>query len=203
MSTNTVIYPDEQNDGTLTWEAGISMTGSSVLLRQLALVLGLGALVVFLLLTGLRAVDGDLTLARVGSYALISLGIFVGLMLLSAVAILLFYGNRYQQRYTLTDEGVQAVTTGGTRKRNQVVNLLLVLSGRPTAMGAGLLAHSRQSEMVRWTRVDNITTDQSRHTIALRKGQRAIMLVQCTPENYEMVLSRANQAVSNRKPRKN
>ena len=197
MPTNTVIYPDEQNDGALTWEAGISMTGSSVLLRQLALVLGLGALVVFLLLTGLRAVDGDLTLARVGNYALITLGIFAGLLLLSAVVILLFYGNRYQQRYTLTKAGVQAVTTEGTRKRNRIVNLLLVLSGRPSAMGAGLLAHSRQSETVRWARVDNITTNQSKHSIVLRKGQRAVMLIQCTPENYETVLARINQAVSN------
>ncbi len=199
MSTNTMIEPGKHNDGSLTWEASLSMAGSSVLIRQLALVLGLGALVVFGLLTGLRAADGDLTLARVGSYALIALGIFVGLMLLSTMVILLFYGNRYQQRYILTEEGVQAVATGGTRKRNQIVNLLLVLSGRPSAMGAGLLAHSRQSETVRWSKVDSYIANQLTKQITLRKGRRAVMLIQCTPENYEMVLYRINQAVSNQK----
>lgn len=44
--------------------------------------------------------------------------------------------------------------------------------------GRGLaLAPSRQSKPVRWTKVENITINLSKHSIVLRKGQRAVMLI--------------------------
>jgi len=177
----------------LTWEADIPLFKSAVVLRQLTLALGLPVLVIFILLVILSAIDEQLTVDRLRSLVIISLGLLAGLLLLAAVAILLVYGSRYHYRFTLDEHGAQAVVAGGTRSRNRIINLLLVLSGQPSAMGAGLLAEGRQEQQARWGELDTFSADPHSGEILLRKGRRVVMLLWCDPSLYPHALARLEQ----------
>ncbi len=171
----------------ITWQTRVPMLSSTVILRQFFLVLLIpsGCLLVFLLL--LELIDGTLTLASAGTFALISLAILGGLLLLSIIAIVVIYHNRYDIQFTVDETGIRSTTVGKTKRKNAVINTLLVLSGKPGAAGSGLLAASRQSELVRWENIDHYTAVPNKLEIQLRQGKRVLMLVHCTPETYPRV----------------
>lgn len=179
----------------LTWEAAVPLMRSTVVLRQLAIVLVASCALVAGFVLFLQAIGGDLTWESAWRLVRIFLLILGGLALLAALVMLVLYGNRYEYRYTIDEQGITAATTGATSKKNTIVNVLLALSGRPSAAGAGVLAQSRQGERIRWQDVNDLTTDAGRREIVLRRRKRAVMLVQCTAENYESVLGRIRQAL--------
>ncbi len=184
--------------GPITWNVEIPLLTNAVVLKQLFFVLGLSSLCVLVFVLSLESLEGDLTLAAALKYFLIALSILGGISFLAVLVMLLLYGNRYEYRFTVDEAGVTAETTGGTRRKNAVVNLLLLLSGKPAPAGAGLLAASRQSEQVKWENVENIETDPARLQIVLRRRGRAVMLMRCTPENYQEVLYRVKIALAHR-----
>jgi hypothetical protein len=192
MQTHT---KDKQYES-LSWEASTVMFGNHTLLKQLATVLGFGALSVFCLIVGLEFVERNLTFELLMRFAGIGMAIFLGLILLSVLSILLFYGNRYQYHYIVDESGVKAVTTGRTRIQNRVINLLLLVSGRPQAMGAGMLAQARQSQTVSWEEFDHLSTNRKKGEILLHKGRRVVMVIQCLPENYDQALLRLKAGIS-------
>jgi hypothetical protein len=168
------------------WRAAIPLWRSSVVLRQVFTVFAAGVVFVWLLVTLLEAARGDLTGSTFWSLTRVFLIILAGLVVLAFLLLALFY-RRYEYLFALDDEGVSASTAGGTRKKNAVVNAALVLSGRPSAMGAGMLASSRQDQRVRWKDVDSFAIDSKRRQIALRRRRHAIVVVQCTEENLEAI----------------
>jgi hypothetical protein len=60
-----------------------------------------------------------------------------------------------------------------------VISWLLMLLGRPGAMGAGMLAAARQAEHVRWCDVSDITAEPHRKTLVLCQARRPLMVVFC------------------------
>jgi len=177
----------------LEWEADLPLFRSGVLLRQLGLALGIPVLLILALLLALDWPPDADRLRAIGGVVLIVGGILVVLALL---ALGLVYGGKYRFRYRLDDDGITAEPIGATARKNRVINLLLVLSGRPSAMGAGLLAQSRQREELSWLQVDRAVPEASSQSIALHKGKRVVMLVVCRPDNQEEVL----QAIRRRLP---
>jgi hypothetical protein len=146
----------------------------SLVLRQLGLALGSGVLLVALLLIAL----GDpLTWAYVGKVLGIAGLVAATLLVLAVIAIGVLYGGRYEMIYRLDDEGIEGRPAGGTARRNRAVNLLLLLSGRPTAMGAGLMAASRQVERVAWRQVERCEQDARGHALSLYAGRKRLMVV--------------------------
>jgi len=99
----------------------------------------------------------------------------------------LLYQNRYDVQFTVDESGVRSTTVGKTKRKNAVINTLLALSGKPGAAGSGLLAASRQSELVKWEKIDNIIAVPNKLEIQLRQGKRVLMLVHCTAETYPRV----------------
>ena len=171
----------------ITWQTRVPMLSSTVILRQLFLVLMVpsACLLVFLLL--LELIDGQLTLASAGRFVLITLAILIGLFFLGIIAIVLIYNNRYDLQFTVDDSGVRSTTVGKTKRKNALINTLLLFSGKPGPAGAGLIAASRQSELVRWENIDDYFAVPNKLEIQLRQGKRVIMLVHCTPETYPRV----------------
>ncbi len=150
------------------------------------MVLAIATGIVWLFMIILTAAEGDLDATTFWSFSRIVLLILGGLLLLAFFVMAVLY-RRYEYRFTLDEQGVSASTIGGTRKKNAVINALLVLSGRPSAMGAGMLAGSRQDQRVRWKDANAFRVDTRRRQIALRRGRRTLMLIQCTQENLEIV----------------
>jgi len=186
MSTEKHI--GETNHPAITWQAAIPMLGSTVIIKQFFIVLAASTscFLVFMLL--LELFDGQLTLTSAGNYLLLSLAILVGLFVLGIIGILVIYGNQYEVQFTVNKTGVRSTTIGKTKRKNAVVNTLLALSGKPGPAGTGVLAASRQSELVKWESVDHVITKPASLEIQLCRGKHVRMLIRCTPDNYESIL---------------
>lgn len=178
--------PSPRSDERLfVWTARLSLVRSGVVLRQLALALGLPIILIALFILVLEWPPDPQTLGA----ALRVAGIVAGIILvLLAIVLGLVYRGGYEYRYEIDQRGITATTHGRTAATNRIVNLLLLLSGRPSAAGAGLLAAVRQSEFVAWSQVSGIRADDAQRTITLLRGRRAIMLVACEAAQYGAVL---------------
>ena len=183
----------------ISWNANLPLITSSVVIKQLLFALVVSNLCVLIFILTVDAFSGDLTLQRFLNYVLYTLIIFGSLSVLAALVMLVFYGNRYEYKFTLDETGITSETVGKTKKKNAIINFLLIFSGKPGPAGTGLLAASRQKEKIAWSKVDRIQTDANKLEIVLRRKGRAIMLIRCTPENYAEVLRRANEAVNSQK----
>jgi len=59
-----------------------------------------------------------------------------------------------------------------------------LLSGKPAAAGAGMLAQSRQEVFIRWGRVMKVKYRPKSDTILLRGGWTEQIALFCTAENF-------------------
>jgi len=189
----------ETKKNSISWNANLPLLTSSVVIKQLLFVLVASNICVLIFILTVDAISGDLTFQRFSHYLLYALIIFGFLSLLAVLVMLVFYGNQYEYKFTLDETGITSETVGGTKKKNAIINFLLIFSGKPGPAGSGLLAASRQKEKIPWRKVDSIQTDANKLEIVLRRKGWAIMLIRCTPENYAEVLRRANEAVNARK----
>ena len=180
----------------ITWNAELSLLANSVIIKQLLMVLVVSSLFVFFFLIILEAFEGTLTINSALRYLLISVGIMGVLSLLAILIMLVYYGNRYEYKFVVDDVGVKSETVGGTRKKNNIINLLSLFTGKPGPAGAGMIAASRQSEFVSWKKVDNIDVNPEKLEVVLRRKGRAIMLLKCMPGNFQKIVNRANDALS-------
>jgi hypothetical protein len=181
----------------LTWNVSQSLFRDQVLLKQLAFVFGVTLLVMTILFVVL---SWPIALDKLGQLLKLELivgGILLGLILL---AMLLFYGGRYEYRYSLNAQDIERRPRGNTARKNTIANLLLLFSGRPSAMGAGLLAQSRQVESIAWKDVDRAVADSGKKTVTLYRGNKSLMVVACDEEHYETVLRRAQEAAAHPHP---
>lgn len=177
----------------LEWDATLNLTRSRVVVRQLALAFGIPIIVLFILLLILGWPIDRKALQTALQIALIVAGIFAVLLL---VVLTLVYRGGYQLRYTLNDGGIEGRPRGRTAATNTVANVLLMFSRRPGAVGAGLIAQSRQVECVAWDKVTGVDTDPNQRTITLLNGRRPLMVVACDEAHYEEVLRRSRGAAA-------
>lgn len=178
-------------DPIITWDIDISILSNTPVMKQLLFVIVISIVFVVALMFVIGLLDGDMSLeylAFLGKLFLIMAGIFAVLILLG---VLLVMGNRYGYTFTLDSIGIAEATHSRQYKRNTIINALLVivglLSGRPAAAGAGILAQSRQKQFLRWKDIDQAVVDSRRKTVTLKKNRRIRMIVFCTMDNYEPV----------------
>jgi hypothetical protein len=175
------------------WTARVSLVRSGVVLRQLALALGLPIIMLALFMLILEWPPDP----RSVGVALWVAGIVAGIFLvLLAIVLGLVYRGGYEYRYVIDSRGIRATTHGRTAATNRIVNLLLLFSGSPSAAGAGILAAGRQSEFVAWSRVSGVEADAGQRTIALLQGGRPVMLVACDTTQYAAVLEYVRAATA-------
>ena len=67
---------------------------------------------------------------------------------------------------------------------NTLTILLGLLSGKPAAAGAGMLAQARQEVFIRWSRVVKVKFKPESHTIMLSGGFAENIALFCSAENY-------------------
>lgn len=127
-----------------------------------------------------------------GVFALVVLGLsVVGLMIMWLV-----FGNRFRAAFTVTDEGI-SFSLRDTRAR--VLSRFAVvaggIAGHPGATGAGLLATSSETLMLRWSGAFSARYQPRRHVIVLRNRWRDVMHVYCGADNYDRVKARVSQSL--------
>ena len=180
-----MIEPKLEENLELTWVAKMPFVRDLVFIRQMSLVFVLPLLVLGCLLV---VVSWPLDMASFGMIAKIVLGVGGVVLVLYIFVIFGVLRGRQEICYTLDEKGAREETAGPLKYMN-LFKLLLVLSGKPTNAGIGLMAQGPKSERVAWKRVQEFVPDPQAKTITLRKSRTDLMLVYCTEENYGQVLT--------------
>ena len=172
-------------DDRLQWETSVPIFRNTIILRQMAIAIGIPfGLVVGILLIASRG-EG----AR--EYSLYGLALIAAMFGLAYLVIMIAYGGKYQVGFVLDRAGVQCYTCEKQARRNRVINGLTVMLGilthRPAAAGAGILAASRQSTSLKWRNMRKTKFYPRQFTIILHGGIAQQTAVFCTPDNYGAV----------------
>lgn len=165
------------------WRIRVPIFRSTLILKQLGLAIGLpfGIIAAVITLPSGRSV-----------YTLYALLLISLLLFLAWLFVMLVYGGKYAVEYSADRGGVRCRTHAKQAKTNRIVNGLTVtlglFAGRPSAVGAGLLAQSRQNEYLRWSQITKVKYKPKKSFILLRGGLAENMVLFCTSENYEKVV---------------
>ncbi len=103
--------------------------------------------------------------------------------------VVIFIGLRGREdiRYSLDDDGICKAVSGLLKHMN-VIKWLLMLSGRPTYVGIGLMTRDTKPERMQWSQIKKIHPDPKNNTIFLNENLDTSMPIYCTEENYRQVL---------------
>ena len=113
-----------------------------------------------------------------------------GLLVMSMPIAALWYANRVHVRYELSPKGVRYQTLERKDKvANRALCVLALLSGKPAAAGAGLLAASRETEFTRWRDVTRVREHPSLGVVTLMNGWRVVQRLHCRRQDYQRVVS--------------
>jgi len=129
-----------------------------------------------------------------------TVAVSAGLWLLGLLIMAVLFRGKYRVRYTLSDRGVRCDTIDRiARTSNRLAIVAGVLARSPQALGAGLIATSRESEEALWSGAFKAVHDPGRHLIVLRNAWRSLLWVQCTPDNYATVTAYIESHMRRRK----
>ena len=161
------------------WQIRVPIFKNEVILKQLGAAIGIPFGLVVLVIVLISWSDRDTFYA---------LGLIISLLILTWLFIIAVYRGKYEVEFILDQKGVLCRTQAKQTKKNRIINTLAVvlglLSGKPAAAGAGILAQSKQEVLIRWNRVTKVKYKPSSCTILLRGGWTEQIALFCTQENY-------------------
>ena len=180
-------FREEYNDGIIQWEISVSLFRNIVILKELGFALGIPFWLLILILFIISG--GDISIDGIG-YPLLFIGIF---LVLGFLFLLLIYRGKYAAGYVIDTKGILNYTQEKQAKRNKIINSLLavvgILSGKPSAAGAGILAQSRQSVLVKWKNIRKVKVYPNSNCIVVKGGFAEKIAVFCNDDNFEYVKS--------------
>jgi hypothetical protein len=185
MATTDRVGPasDEPAAGTLRWETAFSLATNRFTIYDMLKMIGITwAIMLGIFGTIFTLNDGA---ASFWSFFLLLGIIMVGFLLMFMAIMLLFFGNRYPARFTLSSAG-SLVENRSRRARlaNRAAVVAGALGGRPGVAGAGLIAASQEAVSIAWTDVKRVNEHPDQRVISLMNGWRVVIRLYCTPENY-------------------
>lgn len=123
-----------------------------------------------------------------------------GFWLLMLLVMLVFFGNRMEMRFAVKSGGVTVdVISKRSKAANRLLIVLGILTGKPGAIGAGLIASTQERQTFEWERVYAARYDAQRQAITLRNRWRSLVVLFCLPENYDAVAEEIKGRLSQRK----
>ena len=164
------------------WQISVPIFKNTVILKQLGLAIGIpfGLVALVIGLSSGKNMD-----------TLYGLGLIAALLFLTWFFIMAVYRGKYEAEFVLDGKGILCRTQAKQAKKNRVINTLTVilglLTGKPAAAGAGMLAQSRREVFLRWNRVTRVNYKPKNRTILLRGGWTENIALFCADENYEQV----------------
>ena len=164
------------------WSIKVPIFRNPVILRQLALAVGIPFGLIFVIMLASGATIADLR------YPAILIGL---LFFLTWLFIRIVWGGKYDAEFIIDDTGIRCRTAARQAKQNRIINGLTVvlglLSGKPAVAGAGVLAQSRQDVLVKWGSIKKIKELPRSNTIMVYGGFAQNIAVFCIPENYQQI----------------
>lgn len=171
----------------LVWEADLPLFGRAMFLQWSGAMLATLAVVVLILLPVFAARgDWDALPVLLVAFSLTT----IGLWLLGLLIMALLFRGHVRVRYTLTDKGAVYETVDRVVQRAGDIGVVLgAMTRSPHLLGSGLTAKSRQTLSIEWRQVARVDDDPQRHFVTLRNSWRAVMWLQCTPQNHADVVA--------------
>jgi hypothetical protein len=172
----------------LRWDVAFTLATNRFVLYDMTKVIGFTYGVMLLLVGSIVGfADG---LGAVVAFARILTAIMAVFALLFVAVMVVFFGNRYPARYTLTAKGALMESLSRRARGTNVAAIVLgVLARRPGLAGAGMLAASEEAVSIAWRDVRRIREHPDHCVMSLMNGWRVVIRLYCTPENYEAALA--------------
>ena len=108
----------------------------------------------------------------------------------------LVMGNGYGATFVIDDEGVSWGSGPKEKGVNMAVTVAGVLAGSAQVAGAGLLAQSEQSGLIRWASIRRLDVHPGPRVISVRNGWRVVVRLYVPDEIWEKVLERLDAGVA-------
>ncbi|MDQ5909365.1 MAG: hypothetical protein QG599_1460 [Pseudomonadota bacterium] len=177
----------------ISWEISIHLVTNPLILRHFAGLFGAVTGFFIFLLGGSFAVQGKWEIA--GQISLLVMVLGMGLYLFVLVVMVVFYGNRQALRFTVSDEGVDYQTVDQRIERWNQSWVRRVLRGLMMICG-GSLKIQQEAWQLYWRGAFHAVVHPAQHCIVLRNRWRTLMVVYCTPENFTLIRTRIDAAMT-------
>lgn len=168
------------------WQMDVPLINNRFIMADVFKACGLTALFMAILLGFIFGLDGGMNGVK---QAIIAAGIaLIGLLVMSVLVMAVFLGNTYRMEFVLTAKEAKMVSRSDrAHTANRLALILGLLSGKPGAAGAGLLAVSREIRAVRWADVRQVLLYPEQCVIVLKGGLLETIHLYCTVQNYAAV----------------
>lgn len=178
-----VSSPEVEGSATITWRYDIPLLTSRFMLWEFAKVIAISVAVMPIVvgIAGLVA-EGELVAVPWRVLALVA-AIMFGLFALAALLL----GNRHGAVFTVSPEGVGYEAAPRERRLKRLVAVLGTAGGRPSVAGAGLLAMSREADLIPWADIRSIKSYPAPRVIVFKDSWRVLARLYCPPELFESV----------------
>jgi hypothetical protein len=194
METPEPMQAAPRTDRDVSWEIDVSLLNNRAMVGGVVRVFGIAALLVGGLMAVILGSQGDweaLVPLLLGFFA-----IFLGLLVISLLVMAIVFRNRMRFRFTVSDEGILFETIDKTaRAVNRIAIVGGILGGSAQTTGTGLIAQSQETQQVLWEGAFRAEYRPRARLVILRNAWRQLMLVYCTPENYDEVAERIRLAI--------
>lgn len=164
------------------WQIIVPVFRNTVILKQMGFAIGIpfGLVGLVIILVSGRGRD-----------TLYALGFIIGLLALTWLFIMAVYQGKYQAEFVLDSKGALYQAQAKQAKKNRIINTLTIilslLTGKPVAAGAGMLAQSQQEVFIRWNHVTKVKYKPKSRTVLLRGGWTENIALFCLDDNYEQI----------------
>jgi hypothetical protein len=198
--TRTSSHAASVGPAALNWERDVPILTNWLVLSGVIKVFALAGGLLCGLLAFMFAIQGEARL--IGPMASFIALIDGGLLVVGTLVAALIYGNRLRYRFSVDEAAAlceridQRATTIG-----RLTILLGVLLGKPGAVGTGLISETTTLTSAAWPSIVRIAEHPGSLAIALHNSWRTVLILFCTPENYQAVLDRVKAARQARAPR--
>lgn len=172
-------------DNKMKWTVRMPLATNPIVIADLLKVFAIVYLVIAILFSIIFFSSGEpeTIMPMLGMFGLVCLGLLV----LSWLIMLVFFGNRLEVEYEIDEKGAAMMTTD---KRAKFANRLAVgagiLGGSPTTAGAGLTAISNENIAVEWSWIQGFSIGKLTKTIALRNSWRNVLVLYCS-DNFSQI----------------
>ncbi|MBN1167806.1 MAG: hypothetical protein JXA44_11845 [Methanospirillaceae archaeon] len=173
---------EEINADSLFWKGKIPIVTSSVVVKQLAIILGFGTLFLFFLFLLL---DPTTALSIIPGLIFI----WIALYLLCLVVGAILQGSTKggpEAQFAITPEGVGYSAGATIQKLNRLIALGSATRGSLSGTGISMMNIARETDVIMWNEVRSISFQDREQTIVVyRKIFIHPIMLACTAENYE------------------
>lgn len=176
----------------LSWHVQMPLLTNRFFLYDMVKLFFWTGLILFAILSCISIASGHP--GQIPGIAAVGCIILGGIAFLFVLISLVFFGNRWPMAFLVAPAGISYESQSRRGKiANRVAIVAGALTGNPGAVGAGLLAASREEGMLLWREIRRIKANPDLRSISVMNSWRVVVRLYCTPENFTEVVNLVQQ----------